>query len=170
MQLPKKKWISELWKERTKNERMSIFLLLYVLQFHLFLKHSFRMPHEFFKCFPPWNEPWVYSIKHLISSHLISLSLSLLYSLIASLLEKAHNNKHLWCLFSKQPRELASWIICNSANYDFSPQLNISISVKFATFKKLQNFFFTQISAYHYVVYRLFSKRNWMSIAVSPFQ
>ena len=81
MQLPNKKWISELWKEGTKNERMSIFFL-YVLQYHLFLKHPFRMPHEFFKCFPPWNEPWVYSIKHLISS---SLSLSLPLSLSLSL-------------------------------------------------------------------------------------
>ena len=31
---------------------------------------------------PPGNEPWVYSIKQLISSHLISLSHSLLFFLL----------------------------------------------------------------------------------------
>ena len=71
----------------------------------------------------------------------LSLSLSLLYSLIAPLLEKANNNNYLRCLISKQPRELTSWTICNSANDVFSPQQNISISVKFAAFKKLPKMF-----------------------------
>ena len=33
MQLPNKKGISELWKERTKNERMSIFFVCIAVSF-----------------------------------------------------------------------------------------------------------------------------------------